>query len=69
MIQTRNQALTSKFQLGSISIKKIDKNTGDPVDGASYYMYEDADCEEFLCELKGTGGGYYASGGGDTDTE
>lgn len=54
--------VTSKFQLGSISIKKIDKNTGVPLDGASYYMYEDADCNEFLCELKGTGGGYYASG-------
>lgn len=54
--------VTSKFKLGSISIKKIDKNTGDPVDGATYYMYEDADCDEFLCELKGKGGGYYASG-------
>lgn len=54
--------VTSKFKLGSISIKKIDKNTGAPVDGASYYMYEDKDCEEFLCELKGTGSGYYASG-------
>lgn len=54
--------VTSKFKLGSISIKKIDENTGEPVDGASYYMYEDADCEEFLCELKGTGNGYYASG-------
>lgn len=54
--------VTSKYKLGKISIKKIDKNTGAPVDGASYYMYEDKDCEEFLCELKGTGGGYYASG-------
>lgn len=53
--------VASNFQLGSISIRKFDKYTKAHVDGATYYMYEDKDCEEFLCELKGTGDGCYAS--------
>lgn len=53
--------VTSDFKLGSISIRKFDKYTKAHVDGATYYMYEDKDCEEFLCELKGTGDGCYAS--------
>lgn len=54
--------VTSNDKPGSISIRKVDKNTGKPVDGAVYYLYEDQECDEFLCELKGTGDGYYASG-------
>ncbi|MBR6223807.1 MAG: LPXTG cell wall anchor domain-containing protein [Lachnospiraceae bacterium] len=53
--------VTSDFKLGSISIRKFDKYTKAHIDGATYYMYEDKDCEEFLCELKGTGDGCYAS--------
>lgn len=53
--------VTSDFKLGSISIRKFDKYTKAHVDGASYYVYEDKECEEFLCELKGTGDGCYAS--------
>lgn len=53
--------VTSKSKTGKISIKKIDKNTGAAVDGASYYMYEDKECDEFLCELKNIGNGVYES--------
>ena len=53
--------VTSNYKKGSISIKKIDKNTLTPIDGATYYMYEDEACEEFFCELKSTGNGLYAS--------
>ncbi|MBR1865527.1 MAG: hypothetical protein IJ801_03380 [Lachnospiraceae bacterium] len=53
--------VTSDFKLGSISIRKFDKYTKAHVDGATYYMYEDKECEEFLGELAGKGDGLYAS--------
>lgn len=53
--------LTTDFKLGSISIKKTDKFTKSPVDGATYYLYEDADCDDMLCELSSKGNGLYGS--------
>lgn len=53
--------LTSDFKLGSISIKKTDKFTKAPIDGATYYLYEDAECDDLLCELLSKGNGLYGS--------
>lgn len=43
--------VTSNFKPGSFSFEKTDKFTGDPIDGATYYLYEDPDCEDLLCEM------------------
>ena len=43
--------VTSNFQPGSFSFSKTDKFTKQPVSGATYYLYEDKDCDDLLCEL------------------
>ena len=50
-------------QKGSILIKKVAKGDNKPVEGATYYLYEDPDCEELFCELHpdSSGTGVYAS--------
>lgn len=56
--------VTSNFQPGSFSFAKTDKFSGKPVDGATYYLYEDKDCDDLLCEVTGIAGqpGMYGTG-------
>lgn len=53
----------SKPEKGSILIKKVAKGDNKPINGATYYLYEDPECEDLFCELHpdGTGNGVYAS--------
>ena len=55
--------VTCDFKPGSFSFKKTDKFTGDPIDGATYYLYEDKDCDDLLCEMVSVKGkkGLYGS--------
>ncbi|MBO5088791.1 MAG: hypothetical protein J6C01_08955, partial [Lachnospiraceae bacterium] len=46
--------VTSNFKLGSFSLKKTNTYNGQPVHGATYYLYEDAACTDLLCKLKAT---------------
>lgn len=41
----------SSGNLGSFSFNKTDKFTKKPVSGAVYYLYEDPDCDDVLCEI------------------
>ncbi|MBR1742251.1 MAG: hypothetical protein IJ733_10390, partial [Lachnospiraceae bacterium] len=44
--------VTCDFNPGSFSFQKTDKFTGKPVNGATYYLYEDPECEDLLCEME-----------------
>lgn len=46
--------VTSNFKEGSFELAKTDKFTHNPVNGATYYLYEDKDCDDLLCKLKKT---------------
>lgn len=46
--------VTSNFKEGSFELGKTDKYSGVPVPGATYYLYEDKDCDDLLCKLKKT---------------
>ncbi len=46
--------VTSNFKLGSFSLKKTNTYDGKPVEGATYYLYEDAACTDLLCKLSPT---------------
>lgn len=56
--------VTSQYQRGSFSFAKTDKVSGIPVDGATYYLYEDKECDDLLCEVTGIAGkpGMYGTG-------
>lgn len=56
--------VTSDFKPGSLSFMKTDKFTKQPVPGATYYLYEDKDCDDILCELTAsdTQPGLYGTG-------
>ncbi len=41
-----------EVRLGQIFIQKTDQYSNKPIDGASYSIYEDEDCEELLCDLE-----------------
>ena len=41
----------STGNLGSFSFLKTDKFKKQPINGATYYLYEDKDCDDLLCEL------------------
>lgn len=41
----------STGKLGSFSFQKTDKFKKSPIDGATYYLYEDKDCDDLLCEV------------------
>ena len=56
--------VTSDFRPGSFSFSKTDKFSGKPVDGATYYLYEDKECDDLLCEITSVPGqpGMYGTG-------
>lgn len=44
--------VTSNYKEGSFELKKKDEYTGQPVEGATYYLYEDAECTDLLCKME-----------------
>ncbi|MCM1203700.1 MAG: prealbumin-like fold domain-containing protein, partial [Bacteroidales bacterium] len=52
---TASVKVTSKFKEGKFELKKTNVYTGEPVEGAAYYLYEDAECTDLLCKLSKTG--------------
>ena len=46
---------------GSLTLKKISKGSVSPVNGATYYLYEDPECEDLFCEMHSDGNGIYAT--------
>lgn len=61
--------VTAKFQTGSLSLKKTNTYNGDPVQGATYYLYEDKECTDLLCAMEVTDGKGLAGSGMQTLTE
>lgn len=61
--------VTSKFQTGSLSLKKTNTYTGKPVAGATYYLYEDKECTDLLCAMDVTDKNGLAGSGIQTLTE
>lgn len=55
--KTASVKVTTDYQLGSFELYKTDTYSGKPVDGATYYLYEDAACSDLLCKLSKTSGG------------
>ncbi|MCM1159318.1 MAG: prealbumin-like fold domain-containing protein [Clostridium sp.] len=47
--------VTANFKEGSFSLQKNDVFTHAPVPGATYYLYEDKDCQDLLCKMPKTG--------------
>lgn len=47
--------VTANYKEGSFSLQKTDTFTHNPVSGATYYLYEDKECEDLLCKLSVTG--------------
>ena len=43
--------VTSEYKPGSFSFQKTDKFNKQPIPGATYYLYEDKDCDDVLCEM------------------
>ncbi len=52
---TASVKVTSKFKEGRFDLKKTNAYNGVPVPGATYYLYEDAECTDLLCKLSPTG--------------
>ena len=52
---TASVKVTSKFKEGQFELRKTNVYNGDPVEGAVYYLYEDAECTDLLCKLGKTG--------------
>ena len=44
--------IISSGKLGSFSFTKTNTFNGNPIPGATYYLYEDKECDDLLCELK-----------------
>ncbi len=55
--------VVTKYKVGSFELKKFDAITGKPVQGATYYLYEDKDCTELLCKMVETNNNGIALGG------
>ena len=51
---TASVKVTSKFKEGRFELHKTNVYNGRPVPGATYYLYEDAECTDLLCKLDRT---------------
>lgn len=51
---TASVKVTSKFKEGRFELRKTNVYNGEPVEGAAYYLYEDAECTDLLCKLEKT---------------
>lgn len=61
--------ITSDFVTGKFVLKKTNVYDGKPVEGATYYLYEDAECTDLLCKLSKTDNNGLASSGQETLTQ
>ena len=52
---TASVKVISRFKEGRFELRKTNVYNGDPVEGAVYYLYEDAECTDLLCKLGKTG--------------
>ncbi len=51
---TASVKVTSKFKEGRFELHKTNVYDGRPVEGATYYLYEDEECTDLLCKLEKT---------------
>ncbi len=51
---TASIKVTSKFKEGRFELHKTNVYDGRPVEGATYYLYEDEECTDLLCKLEKT---------------
>lgn len=61
--------ITSNFVTGKFELHKTNVYNGNPVAGASYYLYEDAECTDLLCKLSKTDVNGLAYSGVETLTQ
>lgn len=66
---TASVKVTSKFKEGRFELRKTNVYNGEPVEGASYYLYEDAECTDLLCKLGKTNADGHALSGKETLTQ
>ena len=61
--------VTTNFVTGQFVLHKTNVYDGNPVEGASYYLYEDAECTDLLCKLTKTDKNGLAHSGKETLTQ
>ena len=66
---TASVKVTSRFKEGSFELHKTNSYNGQPVQGAAYYLYEDAECTDLLCRLGRTDEKGLALSGRETLTQ
>lgn len=66
---TASVKVVSKFKEGSFELHKTNIYNGRPVPGATYYLYEDAECTDLLCKLGKTDAGGLTLTGKETLTQ
>ena len=66
---TASVKVTSKFKEGRFELKKTNVYNGRPVPGATYYLYEDAECTDLLCKLDRTDDNGLSHSGKETLTQ
>ncbi len=66
---TASVKVTSKFKEGKFELLKTNVYNGNPVPGAVYGLYEDAECTDLLCRLTATGADGKTLSGKETLTQ
>ncbi len=66
---TASVKVTSKFKEGRFELHKTNVYDGRPVSGATYYLYEDAECTDLLCKLDRTDNNGLSHTGKETLTQ
>ena len=66
---TASVKVTSKFKEGRFELHKTNVYDGRPVSGATYYLYEDAECTDLLCKLDKTDNNGLSHTGKETLTQ
>ena len=66
---TASVKVTSKFKEGRFELHKTNVYDGRPVSGATYYLYEDAECSDLLCKLDRTDNNGLSHTGKETLTQ
>lgn len=66
---TASVKVVSKFKEGRFELHKTNVYNGRPVPGATYYLYEDAECTDLLCKLGRTDENGLSHSGKETLTQ
>lgn len=66
---TASVKVVSKFKEGRFELHKTNVYDGKPVSGATYYLYEDAECTDLLCKLDRTDNNGLSHTGKETLTQ